>query len=76
MGIYGDAAFTDYDLEDCLFLEREIRLIAKRKKGAKRKHCASDEFQLSIKRNRIETVFSGISALMPRYTHSDSRFGC
>jgi hypothetical protein len=73
--LFGDAAFTDYDLEDFLLFEKGINLIAKRKKGAKRRHCASDEFRLSIRRNRVETTFSGITALMPRYIRAKTETG-
>jgi len=64
--IYADKAYTDYVQEDLLQEACEIQLIPKRKKNAKRQNNPSNDFLLSLNRNKIETVFSVIVNLMPR----------
>lgn len=73
--LFADAAYTDYSLEDFLSSEKEIRLISKRRKGIKRTHSLYNQLKLSITRNRIETVFSGITALMPRTIRAKTEKG-
>jgi len=58
--LLGDRAYTNYQFEDQLFLEKEISLIAKRKKNLKRQHSPEKEKKLRFERNKIETVFSSI----------------
>jgi len=73
--LFADSAYTDYSLEDFLKEERGIHLISKRKTNAKRKHTLDDQLKLSITRNRIETVFSGIISLMPRCIRAKTEKG-
>ena len=73
--LFADSAYTDYALEDFLKQEWAIHLISKRKKNAKRKHTSYDQLKLSLTRNRIETVFSGINALMPRCIRAKTERG-
>jgi len=63
---YEDKAYTDYAQEDLLQEACEIQLIPKRKKNAKRQNNPSNDFLLSLNRNKIETVFNVIVNLMPR----------
>jgi hypothetical protein len=64
--LFSDRAYTDYFLEDDLREIAGLHLIPKRKKNHKRQHSQSLVFQLNAVRNRIETVFSGITSRMPR----------
>jgi Transposase DDE domain len=73
--LFADSAYTNYELEDFLKQERGIQLIPKRKKNAKRSHSPYDQLKLSLTRNRIETVFSGIVSLMPRYIRARTEKG-
>jgi len=63
--IYADRAYNDYQYEDLLMESVKIKLIPKRKMNSQRKNNGLDEFCLSLYRNRIETTFSCIRALMP-----------
>ena len=65
--IYADKAYNDYQFEDLLLEAKNIRLVPKRKKNSKRKNSGIDDFYLSIYRNKIESVFSSITSLMPRF---------
>ena len=64
--VYADRAYNDYKFEDLLFETSNIQLVPRRKVNSKRKNKGTDEFCLSLYRNRIETVFSSITSLMPR----------
>ena len=64
--VYADKAYTDYDFEDHLALDGNIELLARRKKNSKRPHTAANDFLISIRRNKIETTFSTMTALMPK----------
>ena len=65
--LFGDKAYTSYELEDDLLEMAKIRLIPKRKTNMKRQHSGSMECLLSNTRNRIETAFSSIISRMPRH---------
>lgn len=73
--LFGDKAYTDYALEDFLKNELDIQLICQRKKNAKRRHAPYEQLKLSLSRNRIETVFSSIIALMPRWIRARTEKG-
>ncbi len=64
--IYADRAYTDYLQEDLLEEACGIQMIPKRKKNSKRQNTPTDDFLLSLNRNKIETTFSTIVQLMPR----------
>lgn len=67
--LYADRAYIDYRFED--FLEEiGIRSIPQRKKSSKRQHNGPLAYLQSIMRKRIETVFSQITALFPRFIHA------
>ncbi|MFZ0564672.1 MAG: IS982 family transposase [Chlamydiales bacterium] len=65
--IYADGAYNSFDLEDVL-KEEGIQLLAKRGIRAKqRTRSASKEKEISSRRQIIETAFSCITNLFPRY---------
>lgn len=69
--IHADRAYTDYAFEDYLDLQRNISLIAKRKKNAKRrtkKFCGKT-------RKVIETTFSSIVRNFSRKIHAITAWG-
>lgn len=67
--LFADAAYNDYHLEDQL-LKSGLKMIVARRKNSKRQHTLSDLKELSKKRKRIETTFSGIMKLFPRTIHA------
>ncbi len=73
--LYGDKAYNDYKYEDRLAQEREITLRPIRKKNSKRQCEPEVAKTVSRTRNRIETTFSGISALLPRKIHAVTQRG-
>lgn len=73
--IWADRAYTDYNLEDDLLRDENIKLVARRKANSKRPHLPEVDFQLGIKRNRIETVFSSITGRMPRHLKARTERG-
>ena len=73
--IFGDRAYTSYDLEDNLLELGGIRLLPKRKKNFKRQNSQEQNFYISVYRNRIETVFSSITSRMPRYIKARTEKG-
>lgn len=64
--IYADRAYNNYSFEDLLEEIEQIKLIPKRKMNAKRRNIPTDDYLLSIHRNKVETVFSTIVSMMPR----------
>ena len=73
--IYGDKAYTDYDLEDYLAEIEEIKLIPDRKANLKRQHSGCIRYIQSVLRKRIETTFRQIVSLFPRKIHAVTRNG-
>lgn len=73
--LFGDAAYTGYDVEDLLKTNDNIILVPKRKKNLKRQHSQEVNFLLSCYRNSIETVFSSIVSRMPRYIRARTEKG-
>lgn len=73
--LYADGAYNCFDLEDTLN-EEHITLLAKRGSKAKQRiRTPSEEKMISSKRQIIETAFSGITALFPRYIRSSTEKG-
>ena len=70
-----DRAYTNYALEDDLLEILNITLLPKRKKNLKRQNTGHQEFIITQKRNRIETVFSEIINKMPRYIKARTERG-
>ena len=73
--LFGDAAYTSYDVEDLLKEIDTVHLISKRRKNLKRQHSQEKNFLLSRYRNSIETVFSSIVSRMPRYIRARTEKG-
>ena len=67
--IYADKAYTDYCYEDIL-QDVGITLCSHRKNGATRQHPYQLACIQKYLRKRIETTFSEIANLMPRYIHA------
>lgn len=73
--LLADRAYTDYSHEDLLLEIEDLRLIAKRRSNSRRPHGPQESLLLSQYRNRIETVFSGITSRMPRYIKARTERG-
>lgn len=67
--IYADRAYTCYAHEDFL-RENRISLIAQRKENSKRPLKGWIEYLQTYWRKRVETAFSRITCLFPRYIHA------
>jgi DDE family transposase len=73
--LYADGAYNCFDLEDVL-QDESIHLLAKRGSKAKnRKRSFIEEREISSKRQMIETAFSCITGLFPRYIKSRTENG-
>lgn len=72
--IFGDKAYTDYNFEEQL-KDFDINLIPERKRNSKRKHNQYLCYIQKNRRKRVETVFSGITRLMPRSIHAITEKG-
>ena len=68
--IYGDAAYTDYTIEDDMKETDGIELMIQRRSNAKRKDEPWMRFLKEQMRKRIETTFSEIKALFLRTIHA------
>lgn len=67
--VYGDAAYTDYQIEDNLKLE-DIALKVMRKANSKRQDPPWTQYYKQSIRHRIETVFSQITRCFPKSIHA------
>jgi hypothetical protein len=67
--LIGDAAYTDYLLEDML-MDNGIHLLAARKANSKRPHDPWVEYLIALQRKQVETSFSDIVKLMPKSIHA------
>ena len=73
--IYADGAYNSFDLED-LLKEQRIQLLAKRGSRAKQRlRTVSKEKEISSRRQIIETAFSCITSLLPRYIKARTERG-
>jgi len=68
--LYGDSAYTNYEIEDLLLECEQISLLPQRKSNSKRKDSPAMNFIKSTMRKRIETTFSEIEAVFPRSIHA------
>jgi hypothetical protein len=68
--IYGDAAFTDYQIEDDMKEADCIQLMIQRRSNSKRKDEPWIRFIKEYMRKGIETTFSEIKALFLRKIHA------
>jgi hypothetical protein len=73
--LYADGGYNCFDLEDQL-LDEKIQLLAKRGSKAKnRVRSTEEERRISSKRQVIETAFSSIVSLFPRYIKCRTEHG-
>jgi hypothetical protein len=72
--ILGDKAYTNYQFEEHLESEMNLYLLPKRRTNLKRQNSLEKELILS-KRNKVETVFSGIASRMPRTIRANTEKG-
>ncbi len=68
--IYGDAAYTDYTIEDDMKEAEGVELMVQRKKNAKRKDEPWQRFLKEQMRKGIETTLGEIKALFLRTIHA------
>ena len=68
--IYGDAAYTDYTMEDDMLEAEGVHLKISRKSNSKRKDEPWQRFLKEYSRKRIETTFSEIKNLFLRKIHA------
>ncbi len=67
--VHADKGYTDYSCEDLLG-EVGVKLLCQGRKRSRRPHSACAEFLAKPVRQRVETVFSKLSALFPRKIHA------
>jgi len=68
--VYGDSAYTDYKIEDEIFLKQLVLLKIQRKSNSKRKD-SKEAVQEKLKmRKRVETTISDIKKMFPRTIHA------
>lgn len=67
--LYADKAYTDYEYEDFL-KENHCYLIAERKTNSTRSMDGCLRYVQNYWRKRIETTFSRITGLFPKYIHA------
>jgi hypothetical protein len=72
--IYADRAYNSYAHEDFL-KDNDLFLIAQRKVNSKRHHDGCVRYLQEVLRKRIETTFSQITMLFPRFIHAVTRKG-
>jgi DDE family transposase len=68
--VYGDSAFTLYEVEDLLQEKCEIDLSPMRKKNSKRQATASLAYLQAVGRKQVETAGSMIERLLPKSIHA------
>ncbi len=68
--VYGDKAFTDYEIEDDIMATAEIALQTLRKKNSRRLDPPWTQFYKQCTRHFIETVFSQIAQHLPKSIHA------
>jgi DDE family transposase len=68
--VYGDSAFTVYEIEDLLRETDEIELSPMRKKNSKRPAPASLAYLQAVGRKQVETAGSMIERLLPKSIHA------
>lgn len=68
--VHGDRACTDYQEEDLLLEAGEVILRSQRKANSKRPLPACLEFLSKPIRQRVETTFSQLEALLPKHIHA------
>lgn len=73
--IHADKAYTDYQEEDLLQEAGAIRLLAQRRKNAKRQRPLWEEFLSHPIRKRVETTFSRLTNWFPHHIQAVTQRG-
>ncbi len=73
--IHADKGYTDYQEEDLLQAAAGIKLLAQRRKNAKRQRPVWEEFLSHPIRKRVETTFSRLTNWLPRHIHAVTQRG-
>lgn len=73
--IAADAAYTEYEWEDYLLSEEQIKLLVSRKKNSKRGDSLAIQNYKFWLRHRIETTFGEIEKLFPKKIHATTLLG-
>jgi len=73
--LHGDRAYTDYTEEDLLQEAGGVTLRPQRKRNSKRPLPACLEFLAKPVRQRVETTFSQLEALLPKHIHAVTAHG-
>jgi Transposase DDE domain len=73
--IFGDAAYTNYEVEDMMMDASGIQLMIQRKSNSKRPDQPWINFLKLHMRKRIETTFSTIKNLFPKKIHAVTKAG-
>ena len=68
--LYGDSAYTDYQIEDYLLENKSVELKTQRKKNSKRPDSEKQSRQKLKMRKRVEVAISDIKKMFPRTIHS------
>jgi len=68
--VYGDSAYTEYELEDLMKETELIELKISRKRGSKRSDKPYQAFLKATMRKRIETTISEIVEMTPHSIHA------
>ncbi|WP_246343929.1 IS982 family transposase [Adhaeribacter radiodurans] len=68
--LYGDSAYTCYELEDLFYQCEQVKLQICRKTNSQRKDLPHQVFLKNYYRKLIETTFSGITSFFPKKIHA------
>ena len=68
--VYADSAYTDYKIEDNLFVNKLILLKTQRKSNSKRTDTKQQVQEKLKMRKRVETTISDIKKMFPRTIHA------
>lgn len=73
--IYADKAYVNYKVENELFKNEKILLLAQRRSNAKHQLTKTIETRRKKKRKMVETTFSLLEKLLPKSIHAVSQKG-
>ena len=73
--IYADSGYVNAKLENDLFKNKKILLLAQRRSNAKQQMSKNVEIIRKRKRKMVETTFSLLSKLLPKSIHAVSKKG-
>jgi hypothetical protein len=73
--LFGDSAYTEYNMEDDFLNGDNIKLLIDRKSNSKQPHEPWISGLISLRRKNIETMFSKISYMFPKRIHAVTEQG-